>query len=179
MKIKTLIIICCSWLMLSCNSEPTLQKYFVQHTEDANFISLDISPSVLKIKPDQLTDAEKKAFDSFNKMNILAFQLDSVNATKYETEKTNVEKILKDEQYQSLIKFGSGKEGISVSYIGTEEKIDEIILFAKNDKTGFAVARILGNKMTPTDMIQFVGILQKTDFDLDQLKPLKDMVSKK
>lgn len=179
MKIKAIIVICCCWIMFSCNSEPTLQKYFVQHSDDANFINIDISPSILKIDANKLTDAERKAFESFNKMNILAFRLDSANVSQYDIEKIKVEKILKDEQYQSLMKFGTGKEGISVSFIGTEEKVDEIIIFAKSKQNGFAIARILGDKMTPTDMMQFIGILQKTDLNLEQLKPLRDMVSKK
>ena len=151
-----------------------MQKYFVNHTEDANFINLDISPSILNLDANKLSDSEQKALASFDKMNILAFKLDSLNGSTFETEKANVQAILKAKKYNLLMKVGSGKEGVAVSYLGTEEKIDEIVVYAKSAETGFAVVRILGDKMTPTDMMHFIGIIQKSKIDLKQLKPLQE-----
>lgn len=179
MKTKIFILFWTSLLLVNCNSKPSLQKYFVEHTEDSNFISVDISPSILNIDKKLLSNEEQKALTSFDKMNILAFKLDSGNSSVYDTEKAAVQKILKDEKYNALMKAGSGKQGFAVSYLGTDEKVDEIVVFAKSAETGFAVVRILGNEMTPTDIMHFIGILQKSKIDLDQLKPLQEMMPKK
>ncbi len=175
---KAAILVFVSLFLVSCNSEPSLQKYFVKQTENPNFISLDISPSILNIDKKTLTDEERKAWNSFEKMNILAFKLDDKNASLYETEKVNVQEILKADKYNVLIKAGSGKQGVTVSYLGTEEKVEELVVYAKSAETGFAVIRILGDKMTPTDMMHFIEIIKKSKIDLEQLKPLQDMIPK-
>ena len=176
---NSLILIVCSLFLMSCNKEPSLQRYFVGHEQDPNFVNVDISPSVLNIDQNSLTAEELKAFRSFEKMNILAFNLNAENASIYESEKGKVEKILAEEKYNSLMKFSSGNQGVSVSYLGSDEKVDEIIFFARSSEAGFAVVRILGNNITSTDMMHFVTIVQKSKIDLDQLKPLQKMLPKK
>lgn len=179
MKTNYLLLFFCSFLLASCTSEQSLQSYFVSHSEDPNFISIDISPSILNVDKSLLSENEKKALDSFDKMNILAFNLNAENASIYETEKAKVEAILNTEKYNELMKYSSGMQGVSVSYLGTEEKVDEIIFYARSSEAGFAVVRILGDKITATDMMYFVSILQKSKINLEQLKPLQKMLDKK
>ncbi|WP_432671565.1 DUF4252 domain-containing protein [Flavobacterium sp. SM2513] len=179
MKTKIFLLSFACLLLVNCNSKPSLQKYFVSHSEDSNFISVDISPSILNIDKKLLSDEEQRALRSFDKMNILAFELHERNNSVYETEKETVQKILDAENYNLLMKYGSGKQGVAVSYLGTDEKVDEIVVFAKSAETGFAVVRILGNEMTPTDMMHLIVILQKSKIDLEQLKPLQEMMPKK
>lgn len=179
MKTNYLLLFFYSFLLASCNSEQSLQSYFVSHSEDPNFISIDISPSILNVDKSMLSENEKKALDSFDKMNILAFNLNAENASIYETEKAKVEAILNTEKYNELMKYSSGMQGVSVSYLGTEEKVDEIIFYARSSEAGFAVVRILGDKITATDMMYFVSILQKSKINLEQLKPLQKMLDKK
>jgi len=61
-------------LLISCESKPTLQKYFVENIENKNFIALDVSPSILNLDQVQLTAEQKTALQSFDKMNVLAFK---------------------------------------------------------------------------------------------------------
>jgi len=77
------------------------------------------------------------------------------------------------------MKFGSGKEGASVSFVGDDEHIDEFVLFANKEDTGFAVVRILGKDMNPTSVMTMMSALQNSDMNLDQLKPLQEMFEKK
>lgn len=179
MKTNYFIIVLCSLFLTNCDSKPSLEKYFVKNSEDSNFISLDISPTILNIEKKILSDDEKKSLSSFEKMNILAFKLDAANTSVYEAEKAKVQELLNADKYIFLMKAGSGKQGFSVSYLGTDEKVDEIVVYAKSAETGFAVVRILGNGMTPTDMMHFIGIIQKSKIDLEQLKPLQEMMPKK
>ncbi|MFC6878035.1 DUF4252 domain-containing protein [Flavobacterium myungsuense] len=168
----------CSLILLSCNSEPSLQKYFVENTENKNFIALDVSPSILNIDKTKLSAEQNQALQSFDKMNILAFKLNATNQAQFEIERAKVDTILKDVKYQQLMKFGSGKEGASVCFVGSDDHIEEFVLFANKKENGFAVIRILGRDMNPTNIMTMMSVLQSANIDLEQLKPLQEMFKK-
>lgn len=165
-----------SLFLVSCNSEPTLQKYFVENTENKNFIALDVSPNILNVDKTKLSIAQSDALKSFDKMNVLAFKLNDKNKAQFEIERAKVNLILKDKKYQQLMKFGSGKEGASVSFVGTDEHIEEFVFFANKKETGFAVVRILGKDMNPTNVMTMMSVLQQSNIDLEQLKPLQQLM---
>jgi hypothetical protein len=167
-----------SLFLISCNSEPTLQKYFVENTENKNFIALDVSPSILNVDKAKLSLQQNEALQSFEKMNVLAFKLNATNKAQFELERAKVNLILKDKKYQQLMKFGSGKEGASVSYVGSDEHIEEFVLFANKKETGFAVIRILGKDMNPNNIMTMMSVLKESRVDLEQLKPLQEMFKK-
>lgn len=169
----------CILFLIGCKSEPTLQKYFVENTENKDFISLDLSPSILKIDPLKLSAEQNEALNSFEKMNVLAFKATDSNQAEFVSERAKVVEILKDKKYQQLMKFGSGKEGASVSFVGDDEHIDEFVLFANKQDAGFAVVRILGKDMNPTSIVTMMSALQNSEMNLDQLKPLQEMFDKK
>lgn len=165
-----------SLLLVSCNSEPTLQKYFVENTENKNFIALDVSPNMLNVDKTKLSIAQREALKSFDKMNILAFKLNDKNKAQFEVEREKVNLILKDKKYQQLMKFNSGREGASVSFVGTDEHIEEFVLFVNKKENGFAVVRILGKDMNPTDIMTMISVLQESNIDVEQLKPLQQLL---
>lgn len=167
-----------SLFLISCTSEPTLQKYFVENTENKNFIALDVSPSILNVDKAKLSVKQNEALQSFDKMNVLAFKLNETNKAQFDIERAKVNLILKDKKYQQLMKFGSGKEGASVSYVGTDEHIEEFVLFANKKETGFAVVRILGKDMNPNNIVTMLSVLKESKIDLEQLKPLQEMFKK-
>jgi uncharacterized protein (DUF1015 family) len=167
-----------SLFLFSCNSEPTLQQYFVVNTENKDFIALDVSPSILNVDKTKLSIAQNDALKSFDKMNILAFKLNDKNKEQFEIERAKVNSILKDEKYQQLMKFGSGKEGASVSYVGSDEHIEEFVFFVNKKENGFALIRVLGKDMNPTNIMTMMQVLQKSNVDLEQLKPLEQLIKK-
>ena len=75
-----------------------------------------------------------------------------------------------------MIKVGSGKDAASVSFVGDENHIDEFVLFAKKKESGFAVVRILGNDMNPNNILNMISLLQSSNIDMAQLKPLQDLI---
>jgi hypothetical protein len=162
----------------SCKSEPTLQKYFVEKTENKDFIALDISSNILNVDQTKLTVAQKEALHSFDKMNVLAFKLNDENKSQFEAERAKVNLILKDTIYQQLMKFGSGKQGASVSYVGSDDHIKEFVLFANKNDAGFAVIRVLGKDMNPTNIMNMISVLKESKIDLEQLKPLQELIKK-
>ncbi|MFV8352200.1 DUF4252 domain-containing protein [Flavobacterium sp. XS2P14] len=165
-----------SLFLSSCNSEPSLQKYFVENTENKNFIALDVSPDILNVDKTKLSVAQSDALKSFDKMNVLAFKLNATNKAEFEKERAKVNLILKDKKYQQLMKFASGKEGASVSFVGTDDHIEEFVFFANKEENGFAVVRILGKDMNPTSIMTMMSVLQQSNIDVEQLKPLQQLM---
>lgn len=165
-----------SLFLSSCNSEPSLQKYFVENTENKNFIAIDVSPDILNVDKTKLSIAQGDALKSFDKMNVLAFKITDKNKAEYEAERAKVDLILKDKKYQQLMKFSSGEEGAAVSFVGSDDHIEEFVFYANKKENGFAVVRILGKDMNPTAVMTMMSILQESNIDLEQLKPLQQLM---
>ena len=162
--------------LVSCNSEPSLQKYFVENSNNKNFIALDVSPSILNLDKARLSAEQNEALKSFDKMNILAFNANNQNQAQFEAERAKVKVILKNPQYQELMKFGSGKDGASISYVGSDDNINEFVIFANKKETGFAVVRVLGKNMNPNNIMTLMSVLKESKIDMEQLKPLQQLI---
>lgn len=163
-------------LLMSCNNKPTLQKYYVAHAENKNFIALDVSSSIIDVDKAKLTPAQKEALQSFDKMNILAFKGTKENQKEYAEESEKVSKLLKGKEYQELMKIGSGKDAASISIAGDENNINEFVVFAKKKESGFAIVRILGKDMNPNNIMNMLSLLKSAKLDSTQLAPLQGLV---
>ena len=158
--------------MVSCNTKPSLQKYYVENQENTAFKALDIPASIVTFDEMKLTEEQKKAYKSVKKLNFLGLEHTSDNTAMYEAEKKKVKEILADESYKTLMRFGSGKQGVIVKYLGTETEIDEVIVFG-NDKTkGFGIIRVIGDDMNPKNMVSLVEAMRTADVDDSQLKEI-------
>ena len=80
---KLLLLVSCMIILYSCEDKPTLQKYYVKNTESPKFIALDLASSIIKTDKISLSETEKAALESFEKMNILAFRTDSTDMAGY------------------------------------------------------------------------------------------------
>ena len=170
------LVACTLVLLFSCKSEPSLQKYFVENTENKDFVALDLTPKMLNIDNTKLSVSQKEALASFEKINVLAFKINDKNKAHFEVERAKVNLILKDEKYQQLMKFGSGKEGAQISFVGTDEHIEEFVIYGNKKENGFAVVRVLGKDMNPTYIMEMMNILKNGNVNLEQLKPLQDLM---
>lgn len=167
------IIVSVFLLLFGCKSEPSLQKYFVENTENKNFVALDLTPKMLNVDEKKLSISQKEALKSFEKVNVLAFKINDTNKSEFEIERAKIKSILKDEKYQQLMKFGSGKEGAQISYVGTDDHIEEFVIFGNKSDNGFAVVRVLGKDMNPTHIIEMVSVIKNSNINTDQLKMLE------
>jgi hypothetical protein len=174
---KLVIFILTLLFVFSCETKTTLQKYYVEKTESSEFVSVDLAPSIINTGKIKLTSEEKAAIQSFDKMNILAFKSDSTQLEKYNKEISEVKSILKDDSYQQLMKAGSGSDGAAIYFVGNDdEHIEEFVVLAGKKENGFAVVRVLGNDMNPTHIMNMLTLLQKSNVDLEQLKPLQQLM---
>ena len=177
MKVVTFLAIALSLLLFSCNSKPSLQKYFVDHQEKPGFMVLDISSNILNVNKAKLTADQSKVLSSFNKMNILTYKLNAKNRNEFDVERKKINEILKDTlNYQQLMKIGSGKDRASISFIGDEDHVDEFIVYGCKNDNGFAVVRIMGKDMNPADAMTMLSVLKSSNVDMKQLEPLKGLM---
>ena len=172
--IKTISFIAISLLMLACNNEKTLQKYYVENQEDSKFISLDI-PTSLFAKADNLDEDQRATLESVRKINVLAYPLNEENET-FDAEKAELEKILSNDEYQLLMKYGSNERKGALYFTGEEDAIDEIVAFGYDNERGMGVARILGKDMNPQKIMELVKSLDADDINVEGLKGFADMM---
>ncbi|WP_310555826.1 DUF4252 domain-containing protein [Flavobacterium sp.] len=163
-------------LLFGCKGEPSLQKYFVENTENKNFASIDLTPKMLNIDEAKLSISQKEAMQSFEKINVLAFKINDQNKAQFASEREKVTAILKDAKYQQLMKFGSGKEGAQISYVGSDDHIEEFVIYGNKSENGFVVARILGKDMNPTNILEMMSVLKNSNINSDQLKMIQDLI---
>ncbi|MBR9915061.1 MAG: DUF4252 domain-containing protein [Algicola sp.] len=170
--IKLLILVV---TLQSCNQDLTLQSYYVDHELSPGFTSLDVPVSILNIDEEQLSEELKEAYESVEKLSVLAFLKDSVNASKMEVEIAKVQAILKDPKYEELMRGGNSTEGkFVIKCIGDGEDVDEFILFGNSEESGFAVVRILGDDMNFNKIMKLSSVLEEGDFQQGQLKQISN-----
>ena len=159
----------------SCNQGPTLQTYYVNNELQPGFSSFDVPTSVVNVEKVEMTDEQREAYNSVDKLNVLTFVLNDTNANDYKVELDKVNTILKNPKYEELIR-GSTTEGrFIVKFLGdSETSIDELILFGSASDKGFAIARILGDDMNAGTIFQLGEVLQNANIEDSQLNGLTE-----
>lgn len=158
--------------MVACNSGPTLQSYFVEKSEDPNFISLTLPSSILNIAVDSLQADQQEALATLKKLNVLIYRKSVNEPAQLNVESDVVLKILSNSAYTELMKLNAEDYKGAVSYLGTEEAIKEIIVFAKSGSDGFALIRVIGDGMNPKYLKPFVEALQTSKASAEDFKNL-------
>ena len=143
---RTFLLALIAIVVVSCSQEPTLQKYYVDNSDNKEFITLDIAPNIINTDSLELSEDEKKALKSLHKFNVLIYKADSIDKTKYVAEKDKVKNLLKTDEYEELMKVNSAEGGFSISTKGEGEHIDEFVVFAHQQENGFGVVRVLGEE---------------------------------
>ena len=64
---------------------------------------------------------------------------------------------------------------MTMKYLGEEDAIDEVIIFASDDTKGFAIFRLLGDDMKPGQMLKLMNSINSGDLDLSALSGIGDM----
>lgn len=161
-------------LFASCASSPSVQKYYIDNQDDDDFISIDLPASLVSLKDNASAEAQQ-TLESIKKLNVLAFVKDSDNEAKYSAENTKVKAIIKDKRYIELISIKDKGRNIVVKYEGDEEdmSIDELIVYANDKSQGFALVRVLGDKMEPGKILKMMNEIG--NIDGDSFKGLKDL----
>lgn len=164
-------------LLASCDQKPTLQKYYVEHSGKPNYSSFDVAPTFINTKKLKLTAEQQKAFESLHKFNVLIYSKDKNNPAEYDREKEKVKALVKNDNYDKLMKFNNGGMGASISTKGEGTDIEEFVVVMNNNDSGFGVVRVLGDNMTPDNVLTIAQLIQQAGINNDQLKPLEELMA--
>lgn len=164
--------------LISCSDGTSLQRYLVDKQDDSKFIKIDIATSLLESDSSNFTEEQRKILKTVKKVNVVAYPLKGDNAADYEAEMQQLKQIIDQEKYITLTSINSNGTKATLKYLGTENAIDEVIIFASDDERGFAIFRLLGDDMKPGQMIKLMTSIGKGDFDLSALSGLGDFFKK-
>lgn len=173
---KLSFIILAAVLLVACNNQPTIQEYYVQKQENDNFIAIDLPASLLKVE-EGASEETKKTMATIKKLNILAFKVNENNTAEYEAELAQIKSILKTDKYSDLMRMKHEGINIVINYQGEDDAIDEFLLLASDKNKGFALARVLGDKMQPEKIMKMANDFQNIDKEGagDALAQLSDL----
>lgn len=172
--LKLIGVACLSLWITGCDSNQSLQEYYVANQENKNFLALDV-PASLLANTGSLNEEQRKTLETIKKINILAIPKKAENLQTIETERNKIASILSDEKYQLLMKFGSGETRMELYFTGKEEAVDEVIVYGYNDEKGLGIARVLGKDMNPGDIMGLMKSMETGDVNIDGLKGITSM----
>ncbi len=155
--------------ILSCQNEKSLQKYLVEKQDDDKFMKIDIAASLLQSNTANFTPEEKDIFNTIKKVNVVAYPIKDGDTVEYLAQKQEIKNVLDQPQYKELTRINSNNWSATLKYTGDEDAINEVIIYASDDKRGFAVFRLLGDKMRPDQMIKLMNSLKNGDIDAGKL----------
>jgi hypothetical protein len=148
-------------LLTSCNQQETLQDFYVEHNDKPGFISTSIPKGIVGIDQSKLSEESAAAYNSIDKISLIAMPINEENALEFETETAKLDAIFKDKKYELLMSHNSDGTKFKMMYDGTQNAIDEIIVYGKSDKMGFGVARVLGKDMNIGSIMKMMGEMEK------------------
>lgn len=161
--------------LTACNNEPSLQEYYVENQNNKDFLALDV-PASMFANSDMLNPEQQKTLQTIKKINVLAIPKKTENIAKIDTEVSNLNTILENEKYQLLMKYGGGDARVEIYFTGDDEAIDEIILYGFDEERGMGIARLLGDDMNPSDILNLMKSMQTEDVQqLDGLSGITEM----
>jgi hypothetical protein len=155
--------------LFSCSNKESLQRYIVDRQGDDSFLKIDIAASLLQTDGANFSQEEKDILATVKKINVVAYPIEKGNIEAYKVKREELKNILDQARYKTLMIFGSNKEEATLKYVGEEDAIDEIIVFASDDEKGFALFRLLGDNMEPAKMIKLMNAIEKGDVDVSKL----------
>jgi len=161
--------------LFSCSDGESLQRYLVDKQDDDSFLKIDVAASLLQTDSNSLTQEEKDILATVKKINVVAYPIKDNDNEDYDAERKQLKDIIGQEKYKTLMKYGSNKKGATLKYLGDEDAIDELIVFASDDEKGFALFRLLGDDMKPDQMIKLMNSIDNGDVDVSALKSIGDL----
>ena len=178
MKAFSIIGIFLVSLVLGCNDKESLQKYYVENQDNNQFLAVDI-PASLFTNTESLDPNQKKVLETVKKVNVLGIPMKPGKSEIIEQEKIKIAEILENEKYQLLMRVGGEDTRMEVYFTGDDEAVDEIIVYGFDQEKGMGIARVLGEDMNPSDILNLVRSLQNGSVNIDGLNNVTNMFIEK
>ncbi|MFP4845749.1 DUF4252 domain-containing protein [Winogradskyella sp. PE311] len=172
---KSMVVLFLVAAFISCNQGPTLQTYYVDNELKPGFASFDVPTSFIDVEHVEMTDEQREAYNSVDKLNVLTYIEENTDLAEYKIELENVKTILKNPKYDELMRGGNSKDGkFVVKFLGDVDSIDELIIFGNANNKGFMIARILGDNMNAGELMSLQSVLKDANFEDTNLSGLTD-----
>lgn len=165
--------------LASCSNKQSLQEYYVENQENADFILVDVPTSLLGKNVEALTPEQQEVFKTVRKINLMAYQTKAGDTAAMQLERDKVKDILATDDYEELMKASGDMGQMRLYFKGEEDAIDEVIFFGADDNKGFMLARLLGNDMNIGDMMRMAESLEKSDIDVSQFGSIMEVFDNK
>lgn len=162
--------------MISCQDGESLQRYLVDKQDDDKFVKVDVATSLLENNEAEFSAEQREILNTIKKVNVVAYPIKNDNQADYTAERAKLRAIIDQEKYAALGSFTTNGAYVTMKYLGNEDAIDEVIVFASDDKRGFAIFRLLGDKMNPGQMLKLMNSLQSGDLNLSALDGIGDLL---
>lgn len=169
-KIITLITL--TLVFVSCKNEKSLQSYLVETNGKDGFYTGDLPIKSLLSAKEAVSEEVKQTLQSVKKVNIVFLPKTEENTAAYEKEKATLLAIFKDNKnYKSLLSMKIKDMNMRFYYSGNTTSIAEVIVFGYGEKNGVGVARLLGENMNPSKIIEMLNNVNfdENNVDLKQL----------
>jgi hypothetical protein len=161
--------------MTSCDSKKSLQEYYVEKQSNDNFIALDLPASLINLN-ENVSDESQKTIKTLKKLNILAFKLNEDNKDAFTRESKEIKEVLNNKKFNDLMRGKHENVSFAIKYLGEEDEIDEIVLFASETSKGFIIARILGDGMQPAQIMKLMKDIEKFDTNNPAFAQIGDLL---
>lgn len=168
--IKSLLLGVAALVLVSCNFEPSLQGYYVENQESANFMTADLPPSLVSLDDIDLTEEQKDAYKSIDRLSFLGYKIDETNKDGFDLEFSKVKTILSNAEYIDLAEFSSNGTKFMVKYIGDDDVAEEIVVLGSSIDVGFGVVRVLGDDLSPGKIALLISTIQNGNFDQSKVE---------
>ena len=173
-KLKTVVsLLLLTITLVSCKDQNSIQTYFVDHKEQPEFLSLDLSAKMIDLSKADLSPEQKEAYNSVKKLDVLAYRVNDGDIVAYEQELQKAKKVLNNDKYEELMEFKDNGISFKISTIGNENTVDEFLVLANSKEMGFTFVRVIGDEMKPEQLVKLITELQHADVDNNQLNYLK------
>ncbi|CAA0170853.1 DUF4252 domain-containing protein [Tenacibaculum maritimum] len=174
--IKPIVYLLVGIILISCKNEYSVQEYLVETQNKEEFITFDIAGSMLQLK-NGVSDEAKEVLQTVKKINIAVLPIVD-NEENYDKEKSKLKKIEKNPAYKQLIRVSDSGSKINIYYTGEDDSVNEVVVFGYGKEIGVGIARILGDKMKPSKIVEVMKEL-KVDKNSELINALKKVFEKR
>lgn len=154
--LKILFFVIVSWVITGCNSAKTLQEYFVEKSDSADFQMIKINPNDF-IKNKEFI-GKNTEINFVENVHILSYSYK--DSLPFEKEKNEINRILSNEKYQNLLRLNKYGGKFKIDYEGTDDNIKEVVIYGVQPKQKIFLVRISTNNLTVSQLSELV---QKMD----------------
>ncbi|MGC6285262.1 MAG: DUF4252 domain-containing protein [Polaribacter sp.] len=152
------------FMAMSCSNNKSIQSYLVESQEKDGFFYGDIPVSSLMTAKTKASEEVLETMKSIKKINVVFLKKTADNNDAYEKEKNELNSILAQDDYKSLMTMKTKGMNVKIYYTGDTDSIHEVIAFGYNKEAGVGVARLLGENMNPAKVIEMMNSV-KMDAD--------------